>query len=231
MVFRVSRIYIQEEPDMKIIKLLSQFFSLAFLISFAQSSLAYMQLTYKAEEIAWNYAYLYGNPDSDIGTYDLPSFTLSFKSPLEELSATAPTIFTLSNPDLEFEPGIMQNPYLNPGSRGSVTVNPDGTIKSWNFILKLSELTPIMSNGHINILSKGGKNTCNCDEVLFKQILWTEVTHQRLIKLGLMEIDYLDGNNADNWTIKQVVEPQAYSLMIFALGFIGLLTLKRSQKF
>lgn len=222
--------YIQEEPDMKIIKKLSAFFSLAFLMLHTQSASAYMQLTYKAEEIAWNYAYLYGNPDSEIGTYDLPSFTLSFKSPLEELSATAPTIFSLANLNFEFEPGIMQNPYLNPGSRGSVTVNPDGSVKSWTFILKLSELTPIRSNGHINIISKGGKNTCNCDEVLFKQILWTQVTHQQWINLGLMEINYLDGNNADNWTIKQVAEPQAYSLMIFALGFIGLLKLKRSHK-
>ena len=201
-------------------------------MSFTQSASAYMQLTYKAEEIAWNYAYLYGNPDSDIGTYNLPSFTFSFKSPLEELSATAPTIFTLShlNSDIDFEPVLLQNPYLNPGSRGSVTVNPDGTIKSWNFVLKLSELNPTMENAHINFLSKGGRNTCNYDEVQFKQVLWTQVTQQRWYKLGLIEIDYLDANNASNRTIKQVAEPQAYSLMIFSLGFIGLLKLKRAQK-
>ncbi|RYG19310.1 MAG: hypothetical protein EOO07_07085 [Chitinophagaceae bacterium] len=215
---------------MKIIKHAVAIFSVVFAIITSQAASAYMQLNYKADEIAWNYALLYGNPDSEVGTYDRPSFALSFKSSLDELSATKPTVFNLIEPDVTFEPQIMQNPYLSAGSRGSVTVNPDGTIRSWNFILKLSELEPTRSNGKVNIQSRGGLNTCNCDEVLFKQVLWTQVTHQIWYRLGPMEIFYKDMNSADNWTVQHVMEPQAWSMMIFALGFIGLLKLKREQR-
>lgn len=203
----------------------------ALLMLTAQSSQAYVELTYTSQTIAWESASLFGEPDLELGTYYPPSFTLSFNSP-DTLSSSAPTTFLMNNPQVSTDPSFFENILVAPSSKGSVTVNPDGTIANWNIFLALQEnLTPGSFNfdRHVTIASNGGEGSCNCDRFNINGNLWL-YRGWGYVLLGPIAITYGDKNNPDNWDITnptKIPEPQTGLLILSGLAMSYFIRRKR----
>lgn len=229
---------------MKTPKLLSNIFAITVSFFIAQSSSAYLQYTYESDALDWQFTKL-NDFDFDGGEINNdPDGNLIFRFSVNideaQLSSTTPTSFIVKDAnvftDLAFG-GEYYDPSFHSLFYGKITINPDRTIKFWNFITTV-EVSDLNEGNYLNklrdhdvrIISAGGATTCDCDRYWEDLNITTQRPYNTWIIAAKLDNHYSVDSDWNNWTVTEisVAEPGSLALMIF--GLTGCLLLRRKHK-
>jgi hypothetical protein len=138
--------------------------------------------------------------------------------------------FTVGSPLPEY-PYTLENAPTN----SSITLNPDGSVASWQILLSFESSGPAIGDNppYSNIWfleSNYGIGTCNCEFFRYDYDLYS----QRPYHWGYVNtlgFEFRNENMPGNWVIEQVdvPEPMNYLLMFSGLSMICLLRLRKSR--
>lgn len=191
----------------------------------AHSALA-LQFTYNSDELNFLQGYLGGEPSDLVGSHEppFPSFSASFVGTTENLTST----FLSGDLTVGF-PGNQQLLQNLPTPLSSITLNPDGSIAAWHFLLALTQTLPQTqdSPGGTNswlVESSYGANSCNCDSYTFFRDIFTPRPYYSWEYVNTVGALFAGDNAPDNWSIDNtdVPEPLSYFLLFSGLAMIGI---------
>lgn len=227
---------------MKPFILLRRFFVIFSSFTIAQFSFAHLQYTYTSDALEWQSTLLNGmdfgeeisnNPGSKI------SFNFSFDIDENLLSDSAPTSFTIRNADAHSDRSLGDPFYefsVDSSTYGTVVINPDKTIRYWNFLLNLditnlgeNDLVNKLQDHDIRIVSRGGLSTCNCDRLWENMNLTTRRPHDTWIIAATVDNYYRSESDFDNWSVEQLSVAESNPLMLVAIGLMGILVIRRKS--
>ncbi|HWT71334.1 MAG TPA: PEP-CTERM sorting domain-containing protein [Oxalicibacterium sp.] len=190
---------------------------------------ASMLFEYASDPLAWQWG-LFNNEPGDYGQQSpSPVFGFSFTVPDSWLSSSSPSTFTVPVENVTTGEQYFQTIDVNPGAGGTLTVNPDGSVASWNFSMLLTELPvprdPIYDvfDRRIYLTSAYGSGTCNCDVFHLKNTLFT-YNGEFFEPLGPAEALYSGANAPAAWTttpISAVPEPGAVAMLLSGLSLLA----------
>ena len=206
------------------------------------SSAALLKFTYTSNPLPLSAVYW---DDSEIDFQemgiDLPplSFTLSFNAAEQDLSQSAYTHFFINDFTFAFtsEANYFSFPLnISASSQKRVTLNKQGDVIGWNLRLimteqKTPETDPVvhkLSNNKIDLISRSGNNTCNCDiyEHSYHPVTW----HRHWIQLIPIELQFAAANQPSNWTIERIDVPEPGLAGLFFSGLAILLWCRRRDR-
>lgn len=224
-------------------KLLRYFPASIFLLLMLNTSAnAALLFTYTSNDLLWQESYSAGYP-FDLGGEISPSFTLTFTAPYVDWTQKKSTHFYMENASISVDENhILQNINISSLSTGRVTLDQNGQVTGWNLILFLTEFlaadaTPLEKYLHglvasnIDIVSRYGADTCNCDSLKkkFHPLYYypRSNTYERLAK---QERFYGGDNNPDQWEVShiEVSEPKTIALLAIGLGSLFLFRRRES---
>lgn len=225
---------------MKIFKFLPYIPAILSSFFIAQSSSAYLQYTYESDALEWQYTHLNGYEYDEINNDPDGNIVFRFSFNVDEnlLSSTAPTSFIIKDADV-FTDTTMGSEYYDPDFHslfyGKIIINPDRTIKFWNFVTAI-EVRDLNENNYLNnlrdhdvrIISAGGLTTCNCDRFWEDVNITTQRPHNTWIIAAILDSHYRNESDFDNWTVTPVSE--SGSLALLGIGLAGCLFMRRKEK-
>lgn len=217
----------------------------------AQTSSAYLQYTYSSDALEWQTSILNGEDYGlELSTDADGKIAFGFSFNIDEtlLSDTAPTSFIIKDAEIVTDTTV-GNEYLTPDFHslfyGKIVINPDKTIKFWNFVtaIEVRDLADSRYRNHlrdhdIRFISAGGVTTCNCDR------FWEDINitiprpQNTWIIAATLENQYRSASDFNNWTITEITAPMAAavsvpessSLSLFGIGLVGCMLMRRREK-
>lgn len=213
--------------------------TLVTLIFALPSSAALLKFTYTSDSLPLSAAYYEG----ELWEYPEPiepvSFSMSFSAVEQDLSLKPITTFLMDDFNFSFNSSYYVFDYplrLSSGSYGRVSLNKAGEIVSWNLLLEMAELiTPEtdleehrVANRKINVVSRGGTNTCNCD--LLTGRIHVHTWHYHWIQLAPLKFEFSNANQTENWTIENIQVPEPSLAGLCLSGLAVLLWCRRGNK-
>ena len=206
------------------------------------SSAALLKFTYTSNPLPLSAVY-WDHQEIDfqeIGI-DLPplAFTLSFSAAEQDLSRAPHTHFFMNDFTFALTSGgdYLSFPLnISAGSQKRVTLNKQGDVIGWNLHLimteqKTPETDPVvhkLSNNKIDLISRSGNSTCNCDffEHRYHPVTW----HRHWIQLIPIELEFSAINKPSNWTIERIDVPEPGLAGLLFSGLAVLLWRRRAHK-
>ena len=208
----------------------------------AQTSAAYLQYTYTSDALEWQTSILNGEDYGLELSTDADgkiSFGFSFNIDENLLSDTSATAFIIKDANV-FTDTTVGNEYLTPDFHslfyGKIIINPDRTIKFWNFVTAI-EVRDLAESRYLNhlrdhdirIITGGGTTTCNCDR------FWEDINitiprpQNTWIIAATLENQYRSESDFNNWTITPVDVPESSSLILMSIGLAGCFLIRRKK--
>jgi len=225
----------------------------AILSSFfiAHTSSAYLQYTYSSDALEWQRSILNGedyglelstDPDGKV------AFGFSFNIDENLLSDTAPTSFIIKDAEVVTDTTV-GNEYYTPDFHslfyGKIVINPDRTIKFWNFVtaMEVRDLADNRIQNHlrdhdIRFITAGGASTCNCDRFWEDLNIIIPRPQNTWVIAATLENQYRNASDFGNWTINSITIPSAAlvsvpesnSLALLGVGLAGIMLMRRREK-
>jgi hypothetical protein len=195
----------------------------------AGDAMANVEFSYDSNPLKWRYGYFneLTNYGSQVDPW--PRFSFSFDVPESWLSTTSPSTFFIPVQQASTDPVLFETIDINPGAGGTLTVNPDGTVASWNFSMLLTELPvphdPIYDvfDRRVRLSSAYGAGTCNCDILELKNTLF-EYNGEYFEPLGPAAAWYRSRSTLGGWTgeISAVPEPATITMLLSGLLLLAM---------
>jgi len=225
---------------MKPFILLPHFFVMLSSFFIAQTSFAHLQYTYTSDVLEWQSTLLNGVDFGEaIKNNDDENIVFNYLFNIDEnlLSDAAPTSFIINNADV-YSDRSLSDPFhefaLDSLTYGTVIINPDKSIRYWNFILDIA-ITDLDENNLVNnlrdhdirIISQGGLTTCNCDRLWENMNLTTRRPHDTWIIAASVDNYYRSESDFDNWSVEQLSVTESNPLILVAMGLMGILVMRK----
>lgn len=184
---------------------------------------------YASDPLPWQWGMFNNEPDGYGSLAPSPFFGFSFTVPDSWLSNSSPSTFTVPIENVTTGEQYFETIDINPGAGGTLTVNPDGSVASWNFSMLLTELPvprdPIYDvfDRRIFLTSAYGSGTCNCDVFHLKNTLFF-YNGEFFEPLGPGEALHSGANSPGAWTttaISAVPEPGAAAMLLSGLSLLA----------
>lgn len=119
---------------------------------------------------------------------------------------------------------------------GKIIINPDRTIKFWNFVTAI-EVRDLAESRYLNhlrdhdirIITGGRLTTCNCDRFWEDINLTIPRPQNTWIIAATLENQYRSESDFNNWTVTEVNVPEPNSLTLATIGLLGVLMLRNRK--
>lgn len=199
------------------------------------SVFAYYEFNYTSQQLPFAYGLMEGSVDSELGGGGYTEwFSISFNSDIE-LSSTALTTFTMTNPIAISSANPDGGMEIKPDSNGYVVLNPDGTIANWdlNVMMFVPHITRYdeVSNTQVNLHSSGGTPAGNSDEFIYRYTVATERAYDTWAAGATLEFHNQGASATSGWTVVEKASvPEPSSVILFAAG-LALIGFFRRRKY
>ncbi len=203
---------------------------------------ATLLFTYTSKDLLWKESYNQGSPE-DTGNDISPSFTLTFTAPYADWTQKKSTNFYMQNASITVDENYILNQIdIGSLSSGRVTLDQQGNVVGWNLILFLKEFLAADASGlekylhglaadNIDIVSRYGANTCNCDSLKKKfHPLYYFPRSNTYMRLAKQERYYGYENSAGQWQVSRIHVPEPATTTLFLFGLAGLAATRLRKK-
>jgi len=197
------------------------------------------RFTYNSQPIPWNFSVQNDNDFIDIGSGDMPDFSLVFDAPNSWLHATEPTEFVMPTPTIRLWNETAHYTII-PNDGNAVAMTDNGQIFGWRFGFEFvpvfgpdADPLTVATNKIFSIYSTANMGaSCPCDNVTISMNDVAMLNGQP-VSNGSILINYRGVNQfAPTWTIapvSAVPEPESMWMMFGGLSLLGWLTRRRDR--
>jgi hypothetical protein len=200
---------------------------------------ATVRFTYDGDPLPWNFSALNDSLFLDVGSTDMPDFSISFDGQDGWLHPAGTTIFTIPIPTVRLWSETRQYT-MTPAGDALLMIDPDGSISGWRFGYEFSPIfTPddnpavVAANRSLFIFSTNSMgSSCPCDNF---SIFENYIGEGPAPDVGELVINYRDtnGNHGSPWSIaavSAVPEPANYAMLMGGLGMLGVMASRRRRE-